>query len=78
MKGVVQLTLGAHAKRGLRYLVRVLSLCVCLHSFSNYIQATRQLTSDTTKAQKGLKNNAADFARSTSYSVKNQANKPIC
>ena len=78
------LTLGAHAQWRLRYLVRVsvcLCLSVCLHSFSNYIQTTRQLMSDMNdyiKHNKGSKNNVADFATFKSYSVKTQVNKPIC
>jgi len=61
------LTLGAHAQRGLLYLVCVsvcLSVCVsvCLHLFSPYRDQAGSSAIPTALAQQGLKKLCGDFA----------------
>ena len=46
----MSLTLGAHAQRGLRYLVCPSAcVCVCLSTLTLDLQATRRFTSDTNR-----------------------------
>ena len=55
------LTLGAHAQRGLLYLVCV-SVCVCLHLFSPYRDQAGSSAIPTALAQQGLEKLCGDFA----------------
>ena len=61
------LTLGAHAQRGLLYLVCVsvcvcVCVCVCLHLFSHYRDQAGSSAIPTALAQQGLEKLCGDFA----------------
>ena len=70
---VGSLTLGAHAQRGLQYLVCVsVCVCVCLRLLSDYTQATGRLMRDTNNFSATRNDCVREIWR------EKQVRKPIC